>query len=256
MTNWIAAGLFGLYAVVTLVAPLVWARPALVNSHPRLVLWGWVMSALVAGLSLVAALLLLIQRSLRHEFDPIPNGVWLGPLVDTILGWASIAALGLILFRVGVAVSELRSAQRERGIDLAVINSSGEVATIDGIRAVRVVSDQPLVATHSAGKQIFFTTVLEAQLSAEQLGAALAHEQAHLRHRHASLRALATIATAVAPSFRSTQEMARATRIATELAADDAAARAYGAATVAQALAASFPTEVFIPERIQRLVAR
>ena len=256
MTNWIAASLFGLYAAVTLIAPTVWARPTLVNTHPRLVLWGWVTSALVAGLSLVAALLLLIQRSLRHEIDPIPNGVWLGPLVDTILGWASIAALGLILFRVGVAVSDLRGARREQGLALAALSSTGDPVQIGNTHALRVSSDLPLVATLSADKKIFFTTALEGQLSDDQLAAAVTHEQAHLHGHHASLRALAAIATAVAPSFRSTKEMARATRIATELAADDAAARRYGPATVAQALAASFPDEGYIPERIRRLDAR
>lgn len=256
MTNWLAAGLIGLYAAITLVAPVVLARPILVNRHPRFVLWGWVLSLLIAGASLLLALGILIQRSLRHEIDGVPNGVWLGPLVDTLLGWVSIAVLGLILFRLGVAVSELRSRSRAARARLAVITSSGDSATAVGMDALRVVSTIPLVGTVSSTRSVFFTSELERLLNPDQLSAALEHERAHLRGRHAQLRMLAALAVAVAPLFRSTQEMARATRIATELAADDAAARICGDSTVADALGLSFASEGFIDERVQRLRER
>lgn len=256
MTNWLAAGLIGLYAVITLAAPVIWAKPRLINRYPRTVLWGWALSLLLASVSLVAALVVLIQRSLRHEFDPIPNGVWLGPLVDTLLGWASIAALGLLLFRAGVAVSELRAALRTHETELTVLSTTGDNVTVSGINALRVTSSIPLMASIAKPRRIVFTTSLEQALSAEQLHAALVHEREHLRGRHSQLRALSTVATAVAPSFRSSTELARATRIATELAADDAAARECGDAIVADALTASFPRESFIDERVERLRLR
>lgn len=256
MTNWLAAALFGIYALITLVTPAVLARPVLVDRHPTSVLWGWVLSLLLAGASLLLALGILIQRSLRHEVDGVPNGVWLAPLVDTVLGWLSIAALGIILFRLGVAVSEMRASSRAAQLRLAVITSSGEPAPAVGMDALRVVSDIPLVGTVSSTGSIFFTSELEKVLTPDQLGAALEHERAHLRGRHAQLRMIASLAVAVAPLFRSTQEMARATRIATELAADDAATRTYGPSTVAEALSVSFPNEDFISERVQRLTQR
>lgn len=256
MTNWWAVGFIGLYAFITLTAPLMLARPTLVDRYPRSVLWAWVLCLIIAAVSLLLALGILIQRSLRHEVDGVPNGVWLGPLVDTLLGWLAIGVLGLILFRLGVAASEIRSGIRLQSQRLAVIVRSAEPASVLGLDALRLRSDVPVVGTLSSSRTVFFTSALETVLTREQLSAALEHERAHLRGKHAQLRMLASLATAVAPLFRSTQEMSRATRIATELAADDTAARYFGSATVADALAASFPNEEFISERVARLRQR
>jgi len=253
---WLVILLMGIYVLITLGAAPVLARPALLSRHPQLVLWLWMLALALAALSLAVALGGLIQRSLRHETGTIAGAVWLGPLVDTLLGWGAIAALGLVLLRLGVAVSELRHRLFVTRRQLAYLQRSSERASFGDIGAWRVQSTTAMVGSDAGSRRIFFTTALEAQLTEDQLVAALSHERAHIKGHHAFLRHVASLASATAPAFTSSSEMARATRIATELVADDAAARQHGAATVADALAASFPNESFIAERVQRLRLR
>jgi Zn-dependent protease with chaperone function len=90
-------------------------------------------------------------------------------------------------------------------------------------------------------------------LSPELLQAALAHEQAHLDQRHGVIRAAGVLAMAVAPGFSASERMAQATRITTELLADDAAAQHFSKKKVAQALHACFGSSQLVEERIARL---
>lgn len=256
MATWLVILMMGIYVLITLGVAPVLARPHLLSSHPKLILWMWVGALLTATLSLGIALAGLIQRSLRHETATIPGAVWLGPLIDTLLGWAAIAALGLLLFRLGVAISELRARLFAARRQLAYLQRSSEQTVRGGIISWRVPSATSMVGSDAQSRRIFFTTALEAQLTEDELIAALAHEQAHLSGHHALLRHVATLASATAPAFASSREMARATRIATELAADDAAVRQCGAETVARALRSSFPNEGFIDERVERLLSR
>lgn len=256
MPTWLVIAMMGIYVLITLGAAPLLAHPRLMSRHPKLILWLWVSALLTATLSLGIALTGLILRSLRHETNTIPGAVWLGPMVDTLLGWAAVAALGLVLFRLGVALAELRTRLYVARRQLAYLQRSSESTTHGQITAWRVDSATSMVGSDSQSRRIFYTTALEAQLSEDELVAALAHEQAHLRGHHALLRHIAALASATAPAFSSSREMARATRIATELAADDEAARRCGAETVARALRSSFPNEGFIDERVERLLSR
>jgi hypothetical protein len=58
---------------------------------------------------------------------------------------------------------------------------------------------------------------------------------------------------AVAPGFSASKRMAQATRITTELLADDAASEKFSKKIVAQALRASFGNSPLIEERVARL---
>ncbi|MEY4997650.1 MAG: hypothetical protein RLY59_1054, partial [Actinomycetota bacterium] len=55
------------------------------------------------------------------------------------------------------------------------------------------------------------------------------------------------------PGFSASARMAQATRIATELIADDEAVKLYGPEVVAHALEAAFGTSPLIEERVARL---
>ncbi|MEY4997572.1 MAG: hypothetical protein RLY59_976, partial [Actinomycetota bacterium] len=56
--------LFGVYAIVTLVAPRVLVAPQLMNKHSRFVLFTWLASLGIAGISLILALSGLVSRAL------------------------------------------------------------------------------------------------------------------------------------------------------------------------------------------------
>ncbi len=85
---------------------------------------------------------------------------------------------------------------------------------------------------------IVVTSATLERLTADQLGAVLSHERAHLRGRHHLLVALAYAVRRVAPRVRLLTYAERETRRLVELIADDAASRSHGALTVAAALAA------------------
>ena len=113
-------------------------------------------------------------------------------------------------------------------------------------------SDRILMAVPQANC-IMVSSAMTSTLSPDLLQAALAHEQAHLDQRHGVIRAAGVLAMAVAPGFSASERMAQATRITTELLADDAAAKKFSKQTVAHALRASFGLSPLVEERIARL---
>ncbi|GAB2825191.1 hypothetical protein GCM10027022_14810 [Alpinimonas psychrophila] len=248
------------YVGVTFLAPWVLARPVLVSEHPRLVLNLWMSALLISLTSLTVALGTLVGRALRHHVEHITNHDWLGPTIDTMLGWAAIAAFGLIAFRLGVAAQELRADTNARNLRLLML-LTGAVPLTVGTRTVLLV-ESPLrvLGALPARHHVLLTTSLRDALTVPQLEAAVEHEQTHLREHHAALRGIGQLAVAVAPVFSASTRMAQATRIATELIADDVACafatKKYGPDIVADALLAAFPKNPDITERVARLRKR
>lgn len=248
------------YGGVTFLAPWVLARPALVSTHPRLVLNLWMLALLLSLTSLTVALGALVGRALRHHVEHVTNHDWLGPTIDTVLGWVAIAAFGLITFRLGVAAQELRADTNARNLRLLML-LTGAVPLTVGTHTVLLV-DSPLrvLGALPSRHRVLLTTSLRDALTVPQLEAAVEHEQTHLREHHAALRGIGQLAVAVAPVFSASTRMAQATRIATELIADDVACafatKKYGPDIVADALLAAFPTNPDISERVVRLRQR
>jgi Zn-dependent protease with chaperone function len=85
--------------------------------------------------------------------------------------------------------------------------------------------------------RIVVTTKAIQLLTADQLGAVLAHERAHLRGHHHLLLTLAASLRRAVPGVRLVAYCDREVRRLVELIADDAAARDHGRLTVATALA-------------------
>lgn len=248
--------LFALYAVISLTAPRLLADPHLVSAKPRLVLVLWFLSLGIAALSLLTALLALIARALAQHVTEDNAARIIVPILENVFGWIAVAALGIVIFRCGAALSELRLENRQRAEQFATLSALGEQTELEGHRVVLVPSAEPLLLAVPSAQIIMMSSSLANSLSPQLRNAALAHEQAHLDQRHDLVRSAGVLAMAIAPGFSASSRMAQATRITTELLADDAAARQSSPEIVAEALEAAYGDSPLIAERVQRLLAR
>jgi Zn-dependent protease with chaperone function len=251
--TWLPLILIGLYLVLTVLSPLLLGRPVLLLRHPRTVMWGWLISLVCALALLVTAMVMLVIRSVDRRIGANEvNDRW-AALADVMLGWFAIAVLGLIVFRLGAAAAELRAVRQQRDAPLVILQATATEVEIAGIPAVRVESDARFIGVVSTNQVIMISSGLASALQADELAAAVRHEAEHVRGFHEVIRTIGSLAVAAAPVFPASTAMAQAARIATELIADDAAAREYGPETVARALALAYPASDHTAERIERL---
>ena len=211
------------------------------------------MKKLIAALSLLTALVGLIALALaQHSEEDYTSSIFV-PILINIIGWVAVGVLGILAFRFVAAMGDLRSARNDMAERVALVVPSTGLSSINGHLVAIVESTQPILMAVPGPDYILLSTQLRDSLDPELLNAALAHEQAHLDQHHSTIRAAGALAMAVAPGFSASERMAQATRITTELLADDAAASKFSKHTVAQALRASFGTSPLIEERVARL---
>lgn len=248
--------LIAIYAAISLFVPRILADPQLVNKRPGFALYAWIISLGIAALSLLIALGGLVGRALtQHVVEDNSARIFI-PILENIFGWIALGVLGILVFRFGAALNELLSSRRELATQFAVLFSTGQQTEIAGHRVVIFDSTQTVLMAVPSAHCIMASTHVVTTLSPEMLRAALAHEQAHLDQHHGVIRAAGILAMAVAPGFSASERMAQATRITTELLADDAAAAQSSPELVAQALSAAFGESPLIEERVQRLRGR
>lgn len=245
--------LFGIYASITLLAPRALVGPQLLNSKPKFVLTAWMSLLVVAGLSLIAALVGLAGRALQQHVVETDSARIIVPILEYVFGWIAVAALGVLAFRLVASMSELRSARRELMQRWSMIAPIARTETIAGHHVKVFDSPEKVVMAIPAAHAIIVSTAVVSALTPTQLEAALTHEQAHLDGHHGAVREAGILAVAVAPGFSASARMAQATRIATELIADDVAVDKCGRETVAEALIAAFGESALIEERVARL---
>jgi Zn-dependent protease with chaperone function len=242
-----------IYVVVTLAAPAVLARPALLSKRPKAVLVWWFIFLAIASIALVTALVGLIVKALLHHVMHIEGHGILMPILDNIFGWLAIAVLGILAFRLGAAVSNQRHQHREEMHSVNALMALSESQEMFGYSVTVCESELRLISASPEHHTIIISTGLIDAVTPEQLKAAIVHEQAHLDGHHGVIRRIGTIALATAPGFSATTRMAQATRIATELIADDKAAEVCGKKVVADALVACYGDSSLIRERVARL---
>lgn len=246
--------LMALYTTLTLLSPLVLARPGLLIAHPVLCLRLWLSTFVVASLALTSALGIFIALSLRHHVVHVPGHDTLGPLVDQLLGWLAIAVIGVLSFRMGAAVQDARAAVTSMTGEFAPLLAGSSRVRIGDHEVWIVDSSVPLLGARSG--RVIATSAVLARLSDDQLVAVVEHERAHIVLHHARILAIANIAEAIAPSIKAGQGFAAAARITTELIADDAAAAICGPAMTASALELAYPSAPGVSERVARLRLR
>ena len=245
--------LFAVYAAISLIAPRILANPELVSKRPGFVLSTWFMCLGIAAVALLGALVGLVGRALAQHVVEDNSARIVVPILENIFGWIALGVLGILVFRFGAALGELRSSRRALSEQFALLMSQGQVTELSGHRVMIFDSTQTVLMAVPSENCIMVSSELVNNLSPELLQAALAHEQAHLDQHHGVIRAAGILAMAVAPGFSASERMAQATRITTELLADDAASRQYSPHTVAQALRACFGASPLIDERVARL---
>ena len=249
----IGLGLMGLYAALTLTTPVFLGRPRFLVRHPLACIRLWMISFGISALSITVALGIFIALALRHHLTHVPGHDTVGPLVDSILGWLSIGVVGILAFRMGVAVQDARAAVNAMTAEFAPLIAGATQTEVAGRKIWVVDSNIPLMGAR--GGRVLATSAMLASLTDAELAAVLEHEHAHLDFHHARLIAVANLAEAIAPAVRAGAGFASATRITTELIADDAAATRYGPAAIADGLARAYPNDLGVRERILRLRA-
>jgi Zn-dependent protease with chaperone function len=245
--------LIAVYAAISLFVPRMLAEPHLVSKKPAFVLYAWFISLAVAALSLLIALVGLIVLALaQHSEEDYSSSIFV-PILINVFGWVAVGVLGILVFRFFAALGELKAARAEIAERVALVVPESGIENLYGHAVVIVHTTQPILMAVPSANYILLSTHLKDSLKPELLQAALAHEQAHLDQHHSTIRAAGALTMAVAPGFSASERMAQATRITTELLADDAAASKFSKHTVAQALRASFGTSPLIEERVARL---
>lgn len=200
--------------------------------YPRTALTLWftaffVGCALAAG-SVIAAILAGVNASrMPTEAEAI---------AVTVASWMGLGAVGAVLAFVAVSAEPLAIARRESVWRLAPVAISRQER--HGFTLVWFESDEPVAcAVPGRSPEILISTRLRTLLSPPQLQAVVAHEYAHLRHRHGWAVRIAEINALCLPRvLQAGRGLRRATLLLIELMADDAAARQAGAAHLANAL--------------------
>lgn len=222
-------------ALLMVLAPWLLARGNWQVARPRLALGAW-FTALFTGVALVAAALVgtvLAATSLAVAADSGRAG---GGALVTVVAWVSLTGAGAFIGLVSGLSQPLVDSYRRSLRRLSPVATDREDR--GAFTLVRFNSEEFLaVAVPGRRPEILLSSALEAHLTPEQLRAVLAHEYAHLRHRHGLAVRIAELNALCLPRWvPAGNALRRATLLLVELAADDVAAGQAGARTLAGAL--------------------
>jgi Zn-dependent protease with chaperone function len=248
-----------LYALVTIVAPLLLGHGRAISRRPRVVLAAWHSCLITATLSLTLALGLMISAGISLQTAPassLAGRGWLAPIASTLLAWGATAVLGGLVFRMVDEARRVLSEQKERGRELSRLIAASTPEMIGGRQVLLVRSPLALAAALPSASTILVSTGIRERLAADQLIAVLEHEAAHIRHHHATAVTVARISQSIIPALPAPARLSQATSIVVELIADDAAARRCGRQTVAGALAAFGSPDESMAMRSLRLLSQ
>lgn len=204
--------------------------------HPRTALTAW-FGALCIGTGLVVAsvVIAVIAATQAASAALAAPGSGGGTLV-TVLAWVGLTGLGAGIGLLSGLSEPLASSHRRAIGRVAPIATSREDR--GAFTLVRFSADEPIaIAVPGRRPEILLSNAMTEALTSQQLGAVLAHEFAHLRHRHGLVVRVAELNARFLPSrFAVGQALRSATLLLVELIADDVAARQAGALTLASAL--------------------
>lgn len=230
MLWWVLACFAGALAVA-LLAPLLLTVGRKQLLHPRTALTAW-FGAFFTGITLT--LTGLIVSAIVSLSPPVQVGSVESLLLHGI-AWLGLGVFGALAAYVATSAEPLVEHQRAAVHALAPVARSREARS--GFTLVRFTSSDPVAfAVPGRHPEIFVSSALEELLSKPQVDAVLAHEYAHLRHRHGWALCIAQVNAVVLVRLRAGQALLRATNLLVELAADDVAARQAGAANLGNAL--------------------
>lgn len=254
--EWSGIALLALYLAITVTAPRILAIPHLIANYPRFLIFVWLDALVTALFALTVGTGLLIADGLSGFGSAIHTDDWLSSVAQTLLAWAAVALLGVIVFRLGAGASTIQNEQREGQRALSRYLAASVSSTIAG-QPVKVIDDPSIIVTAlPRTNDIVVSTAFINTVSERLQRAALSHEQSHIVNRHHALLTAARVAMVTAAGIPASQRFAQAMRISTELAADDDAARIHGSSTVADALEQCYGNSADVKERSDRLRRR
>jgi Zn-dependent protease with chaperone function len=234
------AGLVCTVLALACVAGPVLARSHWTTAHPAsaLLCWAAALTGTVLALSGLLILGLLWSPGVGHALMELAHGCLnahrhRGVAIAVVAG---LAALTVVTVRMTGAVARLRRALGHRRRHQEML---GLVARTDEHNRDVLVLDHPLPVAYclpARERPIVVSSGALEGLSAEQFAAVLAHERAHLRHRHHLLLLLLDLVVAVLPWPPTARLAGRHVPLLIEMAADDAAVRACGVSAVTGAL--------------------
>lgn len=228
---WIVLACFGSALIMSLLAPLVLTIGRWQLLHPRTALTAW-FGALFIGVALMLSGLAVSVIGAVSAPDSVDRTE---SILLTVVAWLGLGVFGAVATMASVSSEPIVEARREAMEMLAPVARSREARP--GFTLVRFDSDEAVAfAVPGRRPEVFISSAVEELLSTAQLGAVLAHEYAHLRHRHGWALRIASINAFCLGRLRPGRALQRATKLLVELAADDAAARQAGAANLANAL--------------------
>lgn len=237
----VLAGLLALAAGCVLGAPRLLRLRRSAVRRPRLLLAAWLGVFLLGAAAIVGSVLWSVMLAVAARTDPMDAG-W----VAGLLAWGALAVTGataaLVLTRAEPMVSGREAASRD--LDLLAAACADRVERIGAVQVLFVRAARPIAFSSTAdGGRIVVSSALEQALTRGQLRAVLEHERAHLAARHDVLLRIARLNRACLPVLFGARAFDQAVHLLVELAADDAAARVCGAATLAGALRRSAELE-------------
>ncbi|WP_432507560.1 M56 family metallopeptidase [Kineococcus arenarius] len=237
--------------------PALLARARWTWRVPRAALVLWQSVALAAVLATLGAGL----SSLTMLFTEQPGLPFLarhGLAQTTLIGLGTaLVAVVTVRFWAVAALVGVRTRRRRRHhremVDL--LHHRDAASVVDrallgeaGARVLRVLTGPARVAycvPGVGGNRVVISDAVLRELSPEEVGAVLAHEQAHLRARHDLVLEAFTVLHAAFPRVVSSRTALDTVRLLVEMLADDAARRRTGSLPLARALVqlASAPGE-------------
>lgn len=229
----LAVALVSLALALAAICPRVLTNGRWQLLHPRVALTIWFGSFAVGVVLVLAGLSLSVVGavSATHTTSHTQG------LLVTTAGWIGLGIFGAVIALIVTFTESLQSLRPDPRRSSAAVAYALEERI--GFTLVWFYSDIPeAFAIPGRKPEIFVSSAMEQLLTKSQLQAVLAHEYAHLRHRHGVAMRIAQINALCMPGTLAGASLEQATRLQIELAADDAAARQVGAAHLANALMA------------------
>lgn len=207
--------------------------------------WGLaaVLSLLATGLgALVVSLVAVVVAASRVSADPSGRGEVASVVAGVsvfVSAWIWVAVVGGAL--MSILMRALPEMWRHRVLQRALVDvlapRSRPRARGGRVPVVLVADDWPMAMGVPGRRAVVLVSAgLADQLTADQLAAVVAHEEAHLRWRHAAASRLAALLASALPGSARVRRFCAWLGELLEYAADDAAARRVGRAPLAEAL--------------------
>lgn len=222
-----------------------WRTP---GRFPRAALYAWHANAFGTLTAIVAALLILAHDAWEHGLawmlhadKALIHDAYAGPQeVPPAWNFALIAVLALVASLSAHLVRAVGRGREEARAHQLLATSSPRAEAPGRASRIGLVDHQDAaiycVAGRKATTRILVTSGAMDRLTRDQLGAAIAHEEAHLRGHHHAMVVVADSLRRLMRPLGLLHNYPAAVRELIELAADDAAVRRHGRLTVAAAL--------------------